>query len=224
MQLKKKIKSNHRFYRQNLTISIVSMHVLFSFSETMRVCYRLPWRRVKAVVPILIVAALVLYLQPYFFDSLWQQKTNVKRLSDVQSEESRFHHLANLGLPSIRKETSNLAPDTEGGTCPCSGSYKPSADIYTYTLPDVTNYTLDKDREYFIPDPRKDIVKRKTCPNFNLEPVQVILVPFSHADPGYGNTMEGYYSSSTKSKSIQVDLINKSLCSLFSSYIIMAHA
>ena len=176
------------------------MH-FYPFSETMRVCYRLPWRRLKTVVPILIVATIVLYLQSNFFAAKWQQKTNIfERPSDVQFKEGRLHQLSNLGLPWLQKETSKRAPSADGDTCHCSDSYKPSADIYTYNLPDVTNYTLDKDREYFLPDPSKDIMKRKTSADFDREPIQVILVPFSHADPGYGNTMEGYYVSKTKGK------------------------
>lgn len=158
----------------------------------------MPWRRLKAVVPILIVAAIVLYLQSNFFAFKWQQKTNVERRSDVQFKEGRLHHFANLGLPWLQKEKSQQTPVVDDVRCHCSDSYKPSADIYTYNLPDVTNYTLDKDREYHLPDPRKDIMKRETSADFDGEPIQVILVPFSHADPGYGNTMEGYYSSKTK--------------------------
>lgn len=153
----------------------------------MRLCKKIPWRRVKALVPVFIVASLLLVILSYFFDDQWQQKYNHR------SSAGRFYHLANLRLPWLYTERI-LDPEN----CPCGQSYKPSANIYTYSLPDVTNYTLDKDREYIIPDPRKDIVKRKTSGSFDKEPVQVILVPFSHADPGYGNTMEGYYSSSTK--------------------------
>lgn len=166
----------------------------------MRLCKKIPWRRVKALVPVLIVASLLLFILSYFFDDQWQQKYNYR------SSAGRFYHLANLRLPWLYTERI-LDPEN----CPCGQSYKPSANIYTYSLPDVTNYTLDKDREYIIPDPRKDIVKRKTSGSFDKEPVQVILVPFSHADPGYGNTMEGYYSSSTKSKQGFQGLILESL-------------
>ena len=165
----------------------------------MRVCYRLPWRRFKAAVPILLIVAIVLYLHSNFF-ALWGRDTTIEHRSEVQFKEGRLHQfeLPNIGLPWLQKETTKTTPETDGSTCKCGDSYKPSADIYTYDLPDVTNYTLDKDREYFLPDPRKDIVKRKTSAEFDREPIQVILVPFSHADPGYGNTMEGYYSSMTK--------------------------
>ena len=199
------------------------MYAFYPFSETMRVCYRLPWRRLKTVVPILIIAAIVLYIQSNFFASKWQQKNNVvERRSDVQFKEGRLHNfanLANLWLPLLQNETSKQAAGADGDSCHCSDSYKPSADIYTYNLPDVTNYTLDKDREYFLPDPRKDIMKRKTSTDFDREPIQVILVPFSHADPGYGNTMEGYYVSKTKGKGKPNTLsFQLNICKTFGSF------
>lgn len=165
----------------------------------MRKCYRVPWRRLRSLLfPVLVIAVLYLFF-PYFYRSRVRSDGIIEHHKTGQSGESRFYHLANLGLPWLYggKEMVPVV-EKEDTTGACCGRYKPSADIYTYSLPDVTNYTLDSAREYIIPDPRKDIRKRKTSASFDREPIHVILVPFSHADPGYGNTMEGYYESATK--------------------------
>ena len=69
------------------------------------------------------------------------------------------------------------------------------SDVYTYDLPDITEYRLlDKNKEYAIPVKSE----QEAAYGPNLEEVKVFIVPFSHVDPGYGNTMEGYYRSRTK--------------------------
>ena len=69
------------------------------------------------------------------------------------------------------------------------------SDVYTYDLPDITEYRLlDKNKEYAIPVKSE----QEAAYGANLEEVKVFIVPFSHVDPGYGNTMEGYYRSRTK--------------------------
>ena len=174
----------------------------------MRVSKLFPWRRLRGLlIPVMAVVVLYVLISAYFYKSPLPDdgiiRTEHRR--NAQSDETMFYHMANLGLPWLhaagKKVIQNAGPaEIPKSACVCSGSYRPSADIYTYNLPDVANYSLDSDREYMIPDPRKDIVKRKSSDSFDREPIQVILVPFSHADPGYGNTMEGYYASATKSK------------------------
>lgn len=69
------------------------------------------------------------------------------------------------------------------------------SDIFTYDLPDITEYRLlPKNNEYAIPVKSE----QEAAYGPNLEEVKVFIVPFSHVDPGYGNTMEGYYRSRTK--------------------------
>lgn len=69
------------------------------------------------------------------------------------------------------------------------------SDTYTYDLPDITEYRLlEKNQEYAIPVKSE----KEAAYASNLEEVKVFIVPFSHVDPGYGNTMEGYYRSRTK--------------------------
>ena len=69
------------------------------------------------------------------------------------------------------------------------------SDVYTYDLPDITEYRLlEKNKEYAIPVKSE----QEAAYGPNLEEVKVFIVPFSHVDPGYGNTMEGYYRSRTK--------------------------
>lgn len=71
----------------------------------------------------------------------------------------------------------------------------PGGVVSTYDLPKETDYTLDKNGRYKIPqefyEKEKTPLKHETT---------VILVPFSHADPGYGMTFEQYYSMRIKRK------------------------
>lgn len=64
--------------------------------------------------------------------------------------------------------------------------------ISTYDLPNETDFSLGNDGRYKLP---VDIANAKD----DDEPLKVILVPFSHSDPGYGRTVEQYYSEMTRS-------------------------
>lgn len=68
-----------------------------------------------------------------------------------------------------------------------------NADISTYDLFQNVSYKMNSDGNYPIPVKTVDEV-RKTK---NLKHLNVILVPFSHADPGYGLTIEQYYEQMT---------------------------
>ena len=67
--------------------------------------------------------------------------------------------------------------------------------ISTFDLPDVTDYSLDATRNYKLP---QEVYNRSKEPL--KDELQVIIVPFSHADPGYGMTVEDYYQRLTRSK------------------------
>lgn len=67
------------------------------------------------------------------------------------------------------------------------------ADLSTYDLFDNVNYTILDNGQYPIPAKSiAEINKEKT-----MNALTVILVPFSHADPGYGLTIEEYYNQMT---------------------------
>ncbi|XP_045199322.2 alpha-mannosidase 2x-like [Mercenaria mercenaria] len=66
-----------------------------------------------------------------------------------------------------------------------------SGTISTYDLPLETDYSLDSDGRYKLPE---EVLQAKSTD----DEIQVILVPFSHTDPGYGQTVENYYTGSTK--------------------------
>lgn len=72
--------------------------------------------------------------------------------------------------------------------------------VFTYDLPDVTNYTLVPNngnpsfKEYVIPAKSID----EAAYSQNLKKLNVFLIPFSHVDPGYGLTFDSYYSSKSK--------------------------
>lgn len=65
--------------------------------------------------------------------------------------------------------------------------------ISTYDLPAETDYNLGSDQRYKLPEEFLNTEGKD-------EDIQVILVPFSHSDPGYGRTVEHYYTGSTKCK------------------------
>lgn len=67
-----------------------------------------------------------------------------------------------------------------------------SGRLSTYDLPKETDYSLGPDKLYKLPKPvlTDEETERE---------IQVFLVPFSHSDPGYGQTVENYYTGSTRS-------------------------
>ena len=70
-------------------------------------------------------------------------------------------------------------------------------DVYTYDLPDITNYSFvtgKRFKEYVIPIK----TEQEAAYGPNLDPVTVLLIPFSHVDPGYGKSMERYYMDQTR--------------------------
>ncbi|KAL4226183.1 Alpha-mannosidase 2 [Mactra antiquata] len=92
----------------------------------------------------------------------------------------------------------NLQTINNHGQCEAFKSVNESSHstFYTYDLPDITKYeTVSKKHfvEYKIPAKDESVAYEA-----NLGPVEVLLIPFSHVDPGYGQTMESYYNRKTK--------------------------
>lgn len=80
-----------------------------------------------------------------------------------------------------------------------------NADIYTYNLPDVTKYEFvsgKKFKEYVIP-----VKDERVAYGPNLDSLEVFVIPFSHVDPGYGLTFNGYYRS--KSRHTLTNMVKK---------------
>lgn len=67
-----------------------------------------------------------------------------------------------------------------------------SGRLSTYDLPKETDYSLGPDKSYKLPKPVLNAEETD-------REIQVFLVPFSHSDPGYGQTVENYYTGSTRS-------------------------
>lgn len=70
---------------------------------------------------------------------------------------------------------------------------KYNADISTYDLFKNVSYQMESDGRYPIPVRTFEEIKKSE----NLKHLTVVLVPFSHADPGYGLTLEQYYNQMT---------------------------
>ena len=60
--------------------------------------------------------------------------------------------------------------------------------ISTFDLSDITNYTLQADKNYVFTLPDREVAYKA-----DLNHLNIIIVPFSHVDPGYGMSFEQYY-------------------------------
>lgn len=78
----------------------------------------------------------------------------------------------------------------------------PTHIISTLDLQNETDYNLDNNGHYVFPEeffqPDVDLGQYED----DIFTLEVFLVPFSHVDPGYGQTMEDYYKISVRSKSL----------------------
>ena len=155
---------------------------MFSAADNMAMIRRVPWRKLKTLA---VVCALLAFIHVVW--SFSGISSVLERSADSQSQHGvlKFRSNGQL-LPQLIRTKSvckKVVPfETRGGGV-----------ISTYDLPKEADYSLDKNGRYKIPqefyDNEKNPLQHETS---------VILVPFSHADPGYGMTFEQYYSSRIK--------------------------
>ncbi|KAH3810472.1 alpha-mannosidase 2-like isoform X3 [Dreissena polymorpha] len=136
---------------------------------------QIPWRKLKVAVFIL-VAALIAH-------SLWMM-TGIYKTAPPQNGDYILKAHGHI-LPHFEKvkvvRTKNVCHKIK----PWTGK------LSTFDLPAETDYTLDANGRYKIPPEFYDADENTATRD---DKVNVVLVPFSHADPGYGMTFEGYYT------------------------------
>ncbi|KAL4220666.1 hypothetical protein ACF0H5_021061 [Mactra antiquata] len=176
----------------------------------MNLSRQIPWRKMKVLVLIVGVVLLV--------HTLWSRTSSrmihEQRMSQLDDGKSVKNapaplepldplHMMSPVDPRIIDTNDVEAPvhklpvepNKGGATCQKIVPFSEHIDgrISTYDLPAETDYSLDPKGRYKIPE---EFYKKENDPL--EEEINVILVPFSHADPGYGRTVEQYYVSMTK--------------------------
>ena len=94
-----------------------------------------------------------------------------------------------------------ITKEEVSGVCQAVPSWGKSyhAQIFSYDLLSTLVYHTDAAGEYPIPTRTFSEIERSDKQyTYSKPPLQVIMVPFSHADPGYGLTLEQYYKSKTQ--------------------------
>ncbi|XP_045199529.2 alpha-mannosidase 2-like [Mercenaria mercenaria] len=101
---------------------------------------------------------------------------------------------SNLNI-KVSKDDNVLKEAASRGICKLVEPWgqKYNADISTYDLFKNVSYKMDDNGNYPIPVKTVEELRKAK----ELKPLTVILVPFSHADPGYGLTIEQYYNQMT---------------------------
>lgn len=150
----------------------------------MTIARKIPWRKLKAV-GLLCVVIFALHM----VWSLLGDQTFVRR--SKQAGSLLFRPNGQLLPQFIRRRDvcKKIVPfrKLSGGV------------ISTFDLPEITDYSLDENGRYKIPsrnDQKNNLGARHT--------INVTLVTFSHADPGYGMTFEEYYLTRIKSKNMNL--------------------
>lgn len=109
----------------------------------------------------------------------------------VSAQNKSLSRDADLDVEELQKN-----PDFKRGNCKFVPKWgqKYNADISTYDLFKNVSYQMESDGRYPIPVRTFEEIKKSE----NLKHLTVVLVPFSHADPGYGLTIEQYYDQMTR--------------------------
>lgn len=96
-----------------------------------------------------------------------------------------------------KEDLTFMKTEISSGVCSALPTWRQNnhAQMSTFDLLDTLVYTTNEAGEY--PIPIRSIKQIEQYDNKTTMPLTVILVPFSHADPGYGLTLEEYYSTKT---------------------------
>ncbi|XP_052785223.1 alpha-mannosidase 2x-like isoform X2 [Mya arenaria] len=140
---------------------------------------QIPWRKVKLICLVSVLVIVMHILWTFTATSLSEDPAMEVRRGRPDSYEVNMHgHI----FPSIEK--TKVVQQYCKKVDPIRGV------ISTYDLPEETDYSLNTNGKYPIPQELYEADKNGTVD----DQIEVILVPFSHADPGYGMTFEGYYT------------------------------
>ncbi|KAL4220597.1 Alpha-mannosidase 2 [Mactra antiquata] len=114
---------------------------------------------------------------------------NATKNSDVTKDDKSPNRKANVA--------DMFKSDIEAGTCQMVNEWTihDKKVTSTYDLFEYVDYSMNEAGEYPIPSRSFEDISKEG----SLNPLSVILVPFSHADPGYGLTLEQYYSQMSHS-------------------------
>ncbi|WAR28010.1 MA2A2-like protein [Mya arenaria] len=149
-------------------------------------------------------------------------RTKVKEVSDNDDKHAQKTH-ANKTLSEItyKKRTEDvqaiktdaipedLKQEASNGVCDVVAKWKGiKGQFSTYDLLATVNYTTDENGNYPFPVRKYDEIAKEISSDSEI--LNVYLVPFSHADPGYGLTFEQYYQHKTsKTLNLMVTKLTK---------------
>lgn len=134
-----------------------------------------------------------------------EQKTILDYVEETDKSSSEKHadiYILNNASSKAKENTTQdveklLSREALKGVCRAVPTWgKPyHAQVSTFDLLSTLVYHTDAAGNYPIPTRTFKEIEMYTN---QTEPLQVILVPFSHADPGYGLTLEEYYKTKTQ--------------------------
>lgn len=161
----------------------------------------IPWRKLQSLALILATISLVVLLL---------QVLGLKIVATNDGYASRFlrthseRRENSTGTTRRQKHVETCTVVSENGNTNWCEEIKPfnaKPDVIsTFDLPEETDFSTDATGRYVFPDEFYE-------PDSNNNGiVDVILVPFTHVDPGYGQTMEDYYKIYVRSKCIPSSL------------------
>ena len=164
----------------------------------------IPWRKLQPLAIMLVtVSAVYLLLQVFGLEIVAKNDSAATKYSRMRAD-SRDSSNKNSRRPldsrdcPIQNDSSNWCSEIKLFT-----AESPDV-ISTFDLPNITDYSVDGTGRYVFPD----TFYEPANVHENVGTIDVILVPFSHVDPGYGQTMEDYYKIYVRSKFEHDDLFS----------------